>query len=63
MPIVLPGFLPPTWYFRMPARQSFTAAFTSGRHTALIVAGIIALAGAGAAAAFIRPGPGESEVR
>jgi DHA2 family methylenomycin A resistance protein-like MFS transporter len=33
----------------------FAAAFTSGLHTALVVAGVIALAGALAAAAFIRP--------
>ncbi|MGH3250281.1 MAG: MFS transporter [Trebonia sp.] len=39
--------------------RSFTAAFTSGLHTALLVASVIALAGATAAAAFIRPGPGK----
>jgi EmrB/QacA subfamily drug resistance transporter len=35
------------------ARQAFDAAFTSGLHAALVVASVIALAGAGAAAAFI----------
>ena len=41
------------------AGQPFTAAFTSGLHTALIVASVIALAGAAAAAAFIRPAPAD----
>jgi hypothetical protein len=47
---VLGALLPTT----RTASQSFAAAFTSGRHTALVVGGVIALAGAGAAAAFIR---------
>jgi hypothetical protein len=34
---------------------AFTATFTSGLHTALVIVGVIALAGAGAAVAFIRP--------
>jgi DHA2 family methylenomycin A resistance protein-like MFS transporter len=37
------------------AGQPFAAAFSSGLHTALIVASVIALAGAAAAAVFIRP--------
>jgi hypothetical protein len=36
----------------------FTAAFTSGLHTALAVAGVTALTAAAAAAAFIRPDQG-----
>ncbi|HEY6492618.1 MAG TPA: MFS transporter [Trebonia sp.] len=37
--------------------RAFAVAFSAGLHTALVVAGIVALAGAVAAAAFIRPGP------
>jgi len=44
----------------LPASRTATQHFTSGLHTALIVASVIALAGAAAAAAFIRPGPSRS---
>jgi EmrB/QacA subfamily drug resistance transporter len=40
--------------------QPFAAAFTSGLHAALIIASAVAMAGAAAAAAFIRPSPGRS---
>ena len=52
---VLGALLPAT----RTAGQPLTAAFTAGLHTALIVASVIALAGAAAAAAFIRPAPAD----
>jgi EmrB/QacA subfamily drug resistance transporter len=43
--------------------QVFARAFTSGLHSALIVAGVISLAGAAAAAAFIRSQAAEQKAR
>jgi DHA2 family methylenomycin A resistance protein-like MFS transporter len=45
----------------LPAASTDSQSFTAGLHAALVVAAVIALGGALAAAAFIRPGPKSGE--